>query len=110
MGAMAAGLVIRILFYARLPELEHNGFSEHFVTTVVNALRRDGFMPFCAYLFLLSLFTVGCPVLFGLVEKRELGFGDNVIVWLGTLGMVGAVIGFLSVASWSAAGVPSRFF
>ena len=96
MVAMIVGLVIRIPFYARLPELERSGFSEHFFTTVVNALRRDGFTPFCAYIFLLALFTVGCPVLFGLIEKRVLGFGDNVIIWLGTLSMVGAILGFFA--------------
>ena len=100
-------LIVRIYFYAQIPELEMpdktaKRKSLRELTGII--LRTEGFSSFCAYVFLLALVTAGCPAIFGLVEKRVLGLGDNVVVWLGSTTMIGAVLGYLfggkSVDRW----------
>src|SRR5690606_32204470 len=51
-------------------------------------------LPFCAYSFLLALFTAAGPSLFNLTEKHHLQMGDNTIAMLGGVAMVGALVGY----------------
>jgi MFS family permease len=96
MAAIAASLLVRLVIYRLgIPEIEGPrrapvGFSG----TFMSVLRAEGYMSFCAYVFLLALVTTGCPHLFGLIEKKVLLMHDQEVVWLGNLGMIGAFAGF----------------
>ena len=86
----------RFFTYLRIPELEKPvPRQQGFVPAFLAVVRSEGYMSFCAYVFLLSLVTLGCPHLFGLIEKKVLLLYDAQVVWLGNLGMIGAVTGFL---------------
>lgn len=94
-GLLALALAIRLFFYAKIPEMEKStGPSGSFRKALLETLKADRYVSFSAYVFLLSLFTAGCPAIFGLIEKRVMGLGDNAVVWLGNLLMVGAVVGY----------------
>lgn len=92
---ITALLLVRIWFYIRIPDLETSRPAQGFFGSMSLIVREPGFMSFCAYVFLLMLFTTACPTLFGLIEKRVLGWGDSKILWMGNLYMVGAVVGFV---------------
>lgn len=95
-GLLALGLVIRVFFYVQVPELDRIGqVSGGFADALRISIRREGFMSFCSYVFLLSLFTAGCPIVFGLIEKDVVRMGDDLVVFMGTLLMIGSVIGYL---------------
>jgi len=95
MGATAVVHLLRILLFRRLPELERAAASSaRFLDALMDAVRTPGYMPFTAYVFLLVLFTSGAPVLFALLQKTVLGFGDNQVVWLGNVMFAGMVFGF----------------
>ena len=88
-------LMIRVVFYFRIPELEN---QEKPRQGVVSSLRHiigiPNFMPFCSYLFLITLCTGSLPWIFGLLEKDVLGFEKGVIVLMGTLLLIGSLGGF----------------
>ncbi|MHC4886760.1 MAG: MFS transporter [Planctomycetota bacterium] len=93
---MTVALCIRLYFYRRIPELDagvkhRTGFGNACMTI----LRGEGIMSFCAYSFLITLFTAGGLVLFGMVEKSVLGLSDDVVVWMGNISMIGGMVGFL---------------
>jgi MFS family permease len=95
LAGVTAFLVIRIFFYARIPELEaRNPGSIKFIPAFKKVLRIPGLLPFASYVFLLTLSMGAAPTLFGLVEKKTLELGDGTIVTLGAIMMVGSVIGF----------------
>jgi len=95
LGVLVAGQALRLVFYLRIPELEKScDRGEGFWAALFAAVRASGYMSFCSYIFLLGLATVGCQALFGLIEKRVLELGDTDVVWLGNLGMIGAMAGF----------------
>lgn len=58
-------------------------------------LQTPGLASFTCYLFLLALVTAYSPTLFNLIEKDILHFGDDRIIALGTVLMIGSVIGYL---------------
>lgn len=83
------------LYYARIPELERESFPTRDLPKALGTIvRSGGYLPFCAYLFIIALFSGGCPVLFGLVEKRVLELGDGAVMLLANLTMIGSVIGY----------------
>jgi MFS family permease len=95
LSVVALCLTIRIFFYLRVPEVERPGpTNDGFVRSLKVLARVPGYAPFCAYVFLLMLFTAGCPTLFGLLEKQILNFGDQVVMWLGVIFMSGNVLGY----------------
>lgn len=90
-GAFASGA----LYESRLPEIEAEvpdgaGAME----MLLRVLRAPGYLPFCAYVFLITAFTATLPAIFGLLERNVLGMGDRTVVWLGNAGMLGCVAGF----------------
>ena len=96
LAVILVGLVARVAAYAAIPELERpDPPKAPFRTAVGEVLRVNGAMPFGAYVFLISLFTAGCPVIIGLLEKDALRFGDAQVVWMGNLMMLGAIAGYL---------------
>ncbi len=88
-------LAIRMIFYFRIPELEN---QEKPRQGIVSSLRHiigiPNFMPFCSYLFLITLCTGSLPWIFGLLEKDVLGFEKGIIVLMGTLLLIGSLGGF----------------
>ena len=95
LGIAGLGLLIRIFFYHRIPEMEKvepNG--DRFGVAFRNTIRVEGYVSFASYIFLLALFTAGCPAIFGLIEKNVLRLGDNQIVTMGFLYMIGATVGY----------------
>lgn len=87
-------MFIRLIFYFKLPEMEKPDRAINFFRALFDGLRAPGFMAFSAYCFLLLLFAHVALPLFGLIEKRELGLGDNVVVWLNIATMIGMLGGF----------------
>jgi len=97
LAVMTASLVVKFFFYRTIPELEKaSDMRGGFWRAMGHVVRAEGFLSFCAYVFLLSLFTAGCPIIFGLVEKDVLKLGDGLVVMLGTVLMIGSVFGFLA--------------
>jgi MFS family permease len=89
------------LYYAAIPEVtpDREG-HEPLIAALLRAARTPGYAPFCAYVFVIQLFTGGCVTLFGLVEKQALGLGDGTVVLLANLTMIGSVAGYW-VGGWA---------
>jgi MFS family permease len=56
--------------------------------------RAPGYLPFCAYVFIINLFVGGCPAIFGLIEKRILALPDGTVIFLANMTLLGGVLGF----------------
>lgn len=83
------------LFYARLAEVEPpNPDLPRLGVALGQVLRDPAYLPFCAYAFLLALFTGGCPILFGMIEKTYLSLSNGTVGFLANLRMLGAIAGF----------------
>ena len=95
LAAITVGQVLKLLNYTRIPELEHHEQARHTLGGALGAvLHVPDYLPFCSYVFLLMLFTAAGPAVFVLIEKEALGFGDNTVMWLVNLAMLGSVFGF----------------
>jgi len=82
-------------FYSRIPELEREQCSTRNLPAALRTIAQaPGYLPFCAYIFIIYLFVGGCPLLFGLIEKRTLLMGDGPVVLLANITMIGSVLGF----------------
>jgi MFS family permease len=93
------GLLLRVFAFRGVPELEPvSGNPGRFLHTIQDTVQRTRFMAFNAYVFLLALFTAGCPALFGLIEKGVVGLPDSQVAWLGALMMAGSVVGYVAAA------------
>lgn len=96
MAVATFGLIVRIVYYARMPELE--AIPKHPVAVraaLGEIIRAPGYASFCAYVMLLGLCTGAVFNLFGLVEKDVLELSDTRVVWLGNMTLIGSVLGFL---------------
>jgi MFS family permease len=88
-------LIIRILYYKRIPEIEKPNSQESNNTSFfIDIVEAPNYVPFCSYVFLISLFTGACPWIFNLMEKDVLHFSKDQIVLMGALLMIGAVAGY----------------
>jgi MFS family permease len=95
LATIALFVALRLPIYAGIPEMEPSGPSDRrFMDILLSVIRMERFMSFSAYGFLLYLFTGGVLTLLGLVEKRVLNYGDDTILWLGILYLVGGMAGF----------------
>jgi MFS family permease len=95
MAVITILLAVRIFFYQRIPELEKVlPKKETFRKSFLKVLAIPEYLPFCAYCFLLTLFTGACPQIFNLIEKDVLDMSKVEIVFLGNLLVVGALAGF----------------
>jgi len=94
------GTVLRLCFYARIPERPRSDAQTATEQTIGvrraigAALRAPNYLPFCSYLFLISLVSVAAPMLFGLIEKRVLDLSDGSVALLANLMIVGMIAGF----------------
>ena len=95
---LAAAVALRvggIILYGRIPELERIAESGRtFLGSFLHAVGKQGYLPFCSYVFLLSLFTGACASLFGLLAKDTLGLPEGQVMLIGNLSTFGALIGF----------------
>lgn len=83
------------LYQVRIPEVEGESSGDRGPTaTLLRVLRAPAYLPFCAYVFLVTSFTATLPAIFGLLERNALGMGDRTVVFLGNSGMLGCVLGF----------------
>ncbi len=93
-GVLAACFFARFLLYRGVPELErHHTREGSFWKTLGQVVRIEGYAGFCAYVFLLTLFTAGCRSLFALVEKNTLQLSNSQVVILANLSMIGGLCG-----------------
>ncbi len=84
-----------IILYGRIPDLERLPDTGRTLwQELLNAVGKQGYLPFCSYVFLLSLFTGACPSLFSLLAKDTLGLGEGQVMLIGNLTTFGALIGF----------------
>ena len=94
LAAMGGLMIVRLLFYNRIPELDpvippRAGFW----TALAGILKIKGYLRFCVYIFLLSFVTASAN-LFGLLQKETLGFSDSQLIMTGNLLSIGTVAGF----------------
>ena len=88
-------LIVQIFLYLKIPEIEKSDPKKKSLWAIAaNIPEIPGYMPFCAYCFLLMLATGTWPVTLGLLEKNVLNFSDDTIVHMGTMLFLGAIIGF----------------
>ena len=96
LAVVVAAQVGRLIFYRQVPEVERPVAHQRGVmSSLGEIIRLDGFASFCCYLFLLTLFTTNSQVLFGLIEKKILLYGDGLVIWMANLTMIGSLLGFL---------------
>ncbi|MDE0792378.1 MAG: MFS transporter, partial [SAR324 cluster bacterium] len=63
-------MAVRIIYYQRIPELDKiKPKKEKFRKSFLKVLVIPEYLSFCAYCFLLTLFTGACPQIFNLIEK-----------------------------------------
>jgi MFS family permease len=95
LGVLWFGLILRIFFYSRIPQLDKPRPGPGFRRALAESILAPGYLSFCCYIFMLSLFTQSCPNIFTLIQKEKMHFGDREVVWLNTTLMVGSMFGFL---------------
>ena len=97
LGLVLVAAILRYFSYARIPELENvRGESGH-RQPLAEALRAviavPGYIPFNAYIFLITLFTAAIPTVFALMQKDVFGFAPAQITLVGTMVLVGGMMG-----------------
>jgi MFS family permease len=96
LAVATCGTAARCVVYWRIPELEKvKSTGRSFRESCALVMRTPGYMPFCAYVFLLTLSTASCTVIFGLLLKHVMRVDDGTVVWLMGVGMMlGQLLGF----------------
>lgn len=96
-GIIFAAHVLRFFTYARIPELEREDGAAHrqrsFFGACAQVFRIPGFAPFNAYIFLITLFTAGVPIVFGLMQKDVFRFSEAQIMMTGNFYLAGTLAG-----------------
>ena len=88
-------LICQVFLYLKIPEVEKNRTRGESMRNILAKVPDiQGYMPFCAYCFLLMLATGSWPVTLGLLEKNVLSFSDDAIVHMGTMLFLGSILGF----------------
>ena len=98
LGFVWLAAVLRYFTYSRIPEVENvSGESEHHHQPLVQALRSvlrvPGYVAFNGYIFFITFFTAAIPTIFGLMQKDVFGFTPAQITLIGTLFLVGSMMG-----------------
>ena len=94
-GFITIMMVARMIFYQKIPELEKIlPKKETFRKSILKVIAIPEYLSFCAYCFLLTLFTGACPQIFNLIEKDVLHMSKVEMVFMGNLLVVGALVGF----------------
>jgi len=88
-------MAIQVFLYLKIPEVEKSGSQDDSFMEILSGIPLlPGYLPFCAYCFLLMMATGAWPVILGLLEKNVLLFSDDTIVHMGTMLFVGSMVGF----------------
>lgn len=88
-------IALWMLIYVRLPEAEKpDPMLPPFGAALQTIIQSKAYLPFCAYAFLLALFTGGCPMLFGMIEKTVLHLSNGSVALLANLRLLGSILGF----------------
>ena len=89
--------VARYFTYARIPELEVVDGESHKRQSFWTACRRvfevEGFAGFNGYVLLMTLFTTGVPLVFGLMQKDVFAFSESRIMVIGGFFLAGTMVG-----------------
>ncbi len=98
-GFFAVVVLLRILgiaMFARIPDLERRATVPGVTlwTSLSHVIGHQGYLAFCAYVFLLSLFTGACPSIFSLLAKDTLRMTAGQVMLIGNLLSIGALAGF----------------
>lgn len=97
LGIVFAASVLRLFTYARIPDLENvqgeTGHRQTIGKALASVWAIPGYVRFNVYIFLVTLFTAAIPIIFGLMQKDVFGFTPAQITLMGTLFLVGSVIG-----------------
>lgn len=95
LGLAMAAKIAGTLLYARLPERKESRPEDSggILDSLLYAIGAPGYMPFCAYVFLLSIATGSCTSLFGLAGRLALGFSEDQVLLIGNMGTVGSLAG-----------------
>ncbi|MDP6331962.1 MAG: MFS transporter [SAR324 cluster bacterium] len=95
-GTITILMALRMIYYQLIPELDQiQSKKETFRKSFLKVLAIPEYLSFCAYCFLLTLFTGACPQIFNLIEKDVLHLSKVEIVFIGNLLVVGALAGFI---------------
>jgi len=97
LGIVLVAAIARYFTYARIPELENAGGEDNHREPLHKAIKAvlvvPGYIRFNIYLFLITLFSAGVPLLFGFMQKDVFMFSPAQISGVGTLLLVGSVVG-----------------
>ncbi len=97
LGIVLLAAIARYFTYARIPELENeNGEDNHrhsFKKAFSGVLAVPSYIHFTSYVFLITLFTAGVPIVFGLMQKDVFAFSPAQITQMGNLFLIGTLIG-----------------
>jgi MFS family permease len=97
LGIVVLAGLLRTFAYARIPELETPrtgvGAKQSFRLAIKDVLEVPGFVQFNSYVFLITLFTAGVPIVFGLMQKDVFLFSPAQITRMGTLFLAGSIAG-----------------
>jgi len=97
LGVVLVAAIFRSFTYARIPELENAGgeanHRQPFKEALSAVMAVPGYIQFNSYVFLITLFTAGVPIVFGLMQKDVFGFTPAQITQMGNLFLVGCMIG-----------------
>ncbi len=96
---LAVAILLRlsgIAMYAKIPELGRASPVAGMTlrTSLARAIGHPGYLAFCAYVFLLSLFTGACPSIVSLLAKDTLRMTAGQVMLIGNLLTIGALAGF----------------
>ncbi len=95
-GIITILMALRMIYYQLIPELDQiQSKKETFRKSFLKVLAIPEYLSFCAYCFLLTLFTGACPQIFNLIEKDVLHLSKVQIVFIGNLLVFGALAGFI---------------
>ena len=88
--------VFGIVMFSKIPELErrHPEPGATLWVSLLQVLGKGEYLAFCAYVFLLSLFTGACLSIFCLLAKDTLKMTAGQVLLIGNLATVGALFGF----------------
>ncbi len=98
---LALCLLVRMCFYATIPEVENTyGVENRFWPACRLILRIPGYRSFCIYAFAVLFLTSSWPYLFSLVHIEVFGFGGNTVWLLGVVMLFGSLVGSLIAGTW----------
>lgn len=96
-AGLTACLVIRLLFYRLIPELEVTAPARPgFAAALREVLAISGYRAFCALVLAMFLAVGAVPMVFGLLGLEVLGLGDALVWWLGVAITTGHLVGSLA--------------